>query len=73
MTTLTIEISDETFTQLKALADNAQNSLDGFLNNLFIACLNDEEDDAPTNEEILESIKQGLIEALRGDVGRPVR
>lgn len=70
MTTLTIEISDETFSQLKALADDAQISVNHLVNNLIQASLIDESE--PTEEEILQSIHRGMIQALNGE-GRPAR
>jgi predicted transcriptional regulator len=70
MTTLTIEISDETFTQLKALADDAQISVNLLVNNMIQSNLVD--DDEPSDEEILQSIRRGMIQALNGE-GRPAR
>ena len=71
MTTLTIEISDETFAQLKALADDAQLSVNHLVKNIIQANLLDD-DNEPTEEEILQSIRRGMIQALNGE-GRPAR
>ncbi|MDX2076369.1 MAG: hypothetical protein SFZ02_08045 [bacterium] len=71
MTTLTIEIPDETFAQLKALADDAQLSVNHLVKNMIQANLLDD-DDKPTEEEILQSIRRGMIQALNGE-GRPAR
>lgn len=69
MTTLTIEISDETFSQLKALADDAQISVNHLVNNLIQASLTDE--DEPTDEEIIHDIRQSLKDYVAGNV-RPL-
>jgi len=71
MTTLTIEISDETYAELKAPADDAQMSVHHLVRNMIQANLLDE-DDEPTDEEILQSIRRGMIQALNGE-GRPAR
>jgi len=70
MTTLTIEISDELFSQLKALADDAQISVNHLVNNMIHASLMDD-DDEPTNEEIIHDIRQSLKDELAGNV-RPL-
>lgn len=69
MTTLTIEISDETFSQLKALADDAQISVNHLVNNIIQSNLTD--DDEPTDEEIIHDIRQSLKDYVAGNV-RPL-
>mgnify|MGYP005853106443 CR=1 FL=1 len=70
MTTLTIEISDELFSQLKALADDAQISVNHLVNKMIHASLLDENDE-PTDEEIIHDIRQSLKDELAGNV-RPL-
>ncbi len=65
MTTLTIEISDELFSQLKALADDAQISVNHLVNNMIQASLLD--DDEPTDEEIIHDIRQSLKDYVAGN------
>ncbi|MCU0481323.1 MAG: hypothetical protein MUE54_08935 [Anaerolineae bacterium] len=68
MTPLTINIPDETFSQLKELADDALISIEQVVNNMIQAGLEDE--DTP-DEEIIYDIRQALKEDLAGDV-RPL-
>lgn len=70
MTTLTIEIPDATFSQLKALADDAQISVNHLVNNMIQAGLLDD-DDEPTDEEIIHDIRQSLKDYVAGNV-RPL-
>ncbi len=69
MTTLTIEISDETYAELKALADNSQMSVNHLVNHIIRANLLD--DDEPTDEEIINDIRQSLKDYVAGNV-RPL-
>ncbi|MCL4256416.1 MAG: hypothetical protein KJ043_21855 [Anaerolineae bacterium] len=68
MTTLTIKISDELFERLKSLADAENISIE----QVVIHSIEDLTDDEPTHEEILASIRKGMIQALNGE-GRPAR
>lgn len=68
MTPLTINIPDETFLQLKELADDALISVEQVINNLIQAGLEDE--DTP-DEEIISGIRQSLKDYVAGNV-RPL-
>jgi predicted transcriptional regulator len=69
MTTLTIELPDAIIQKLQARADNQAIPLTDYIQSTLVDTVID--DDEPTDEEILATLKEAFLEAIRGDMGRP--
>lgn len=68
MTTITIELTDDVIQKLQARADNQQIPLKDYIQSALAEAIDDDE---PTDEEILATLKEAFLEAIHGDMGRP--
>ncbi|MDX2076526.1 MAG: hypothetical protein SFZ02_08865 [bacterium] len=69
MTTLTIELPDDIIQKLQARADTLSIPLTDYIQSTLVDTVMD--DDEPTDEEILATLKEAFLEAIHGDMGRP--
>lgn len=68
MTTITIELPDDVIQKLQARADNQKISLTAYIQSALVETIDDDE---PTDEEILATLKEAFLEAIHGDMGLP--
>ncbi len=75
MTHLTLELSDETLQKLTQKAQADDMDITAWVHHLIETALDEEDDDDITfsKAEILNDIREGIIEVLNGDYGRPAR
>ena len=71
MTELTLHLPDDVLERLQGEARHLNVSVDRVISTAIERYLSDD-DDEPTEEEILESIRAGMLDALAGRV-RPAR
>ncbi len=69
MTSITIDLPDDIIQKLQAHADNQQITLNDYILSALTEIVID--DDEPTDEEILATLKEAFLEAIRGDMGLP--
>lgn len=75
MTHLTLELSDETLQKLTQKAQADAMDVTAWVHQLIETALDEEDDDDITfsKAEILNDIREGIIDVLNGDYGRPAR
>lgn len=76
MTHLTLELSDETLQKLTQKAQADAMDITAWVHQLIETALDepDEDDDITFSKaEILNDIREGIIDVLNGDYGRPAR
>ena len=76
MTHLTLELSDETLQKLTQKAQADAMDITAWVHQLIETALDavDEDDDITfSKEEILNDIREGIIDVMNGDDGRPAR
>ena len=74
MTTLTLELSDDVIEKLQEKAQLAQMDLSTWIHTLIESSVDEDNDDDDiefSKEEILNDIREGIIEVLAGDFGIP--
>jgi len=69
MTSITIDLPDDIIQKLQARADHQQVALKDYILSALTETVID--DDEPTDEEILATLKEAFLEAIRGDMGLP--
>ncbi len=72
MTNLTLELSDETLQKLTQKAQADAMDITAWVHHLIETALDDMDDDITfSKEEILNDIRDGIIDVLNGDYGIP--
>ena len=77
MTNLTLELSDETLQKLTQKAQADDMDVTAWVHQLIETALDEADDDDDditfSKAEILNDIREGIIDVLNGDYGRPAR